>query len=233
MGYSLYALIAHADLIQSIADEHAEALVIPLPQKLAMIPNTDTFYDAIRRKFPATLIDKPSGKLWKLTTSLLTVASNASVNGPIAYIEAEYASRNGSQASIVWKNRKILFGPEYVGIGPLPADAATLRDLPVNSALRILGAERGTHRDPFDALELGAHDTLAEWVAAAEDAPRAAPRRLVNLHAVGAKVEILVADGQWKAARVLRHDHPGLWVQTRDGAQWFVTNTRHIRAVPG
>lgn len=229
MGYSLYALIAHEDLVRSIANDHPEAFAIPLSQRLAMIPNTDTFYDAIRRKHPAVLIDKPSAKLWKLTTSLMTVASNASTAGPVAYVEADYSGRKGSQASVVWKNKKILYGPHYEGIGELPSRGDELREMPINAALRIIGAERGNHKDPFEALGLGDHDNLAEWVAAMAETPRDTPRRLVNLYAVGAKVEILVASGEWAGGKVLRHDHPGIWVQTRDNAQWFVTNGGHIR----
>jgi hypothetical protein len=78
MGYSLHALIGHRGVIETIVAEYPEAVLIPLEQKLAMIPNSDPFYDAVRRKRPGLLIDKPSGKLWKLTQSLLMVASDAS-----------------------------------------------------------------------------------------------------------------------------------------------------------
>jgi hypothetical protein len=36
----------------------------------------------------------------------------------------------------------------------------------------------------------------------------------------------------WQPALVLRHDPPGLWVQTPDGRHWFVTNTYRIRPAP-
>src|SRR5690349_15784492 len=105
MGYVLHALIAHQNVLQSIAEDYPEAVLIPLEQKLAMIPNSERFTDAVRRKRPSTLIDRPSGKLWKLTYSLLMVASDASEAGPVAYVEADYAEGKGSQASIVRKNR--------------------------------------------------------------------------------------------------------------------------------
>lgn len=58
------------------------------------------------------------------------------------------------------------------------------------------------------------------------------PARLSETYQQGALVEILFErDGEerWIAGRVVRCQHPGLWVRTGDGGAWFVTNTRHIR----
>jgi hypothetical protein len=228
MPYTLHALISREDLIQAIANDHPEAVNVPLDQKLAMIPNTDAFYDAVRRRMPSVLIDKPSGKLWKLSGALMNVAVRASVDGPIAYVEADYAGGKGSQASIVWKNKKILFGPHYEGIGPLPG-GDDLRDMPINSALRILGAQRGQHKDTFEALGLAEYQRTEEWAASGLSAPGGSPRRLTALYPIEAAVEVRLSDGEWHHGRVARHDHPGLWVEIDEGAQWFVTNGRHIR----
>lgn len=228
MRYAIHALIAREDLIEAIAAEHPEAVSVPLDQKLAMLPNTDPFYDAIRRRMPHVLIDKPSGKLWKLSGALLNIASRASVDGPVAYIEADYADGKGSQASIVWKNKKILYGPHYEGIGPLPGGEA-LREMPINCALRILGVERGHHKDLFDALGLGEYRSTEEWASGTLSTPAGSPRRLTALYPLMSPVEVRLTDGEWHPGRVARHDHPGLWVEIEEGAQWFVTNGRHIR----
>ncbi len=66
-----------------------------------------------------------------------------------------------------------------------------------------------------------------------EDAQRSAPRRLTNLYPVGAAVEVLLADGEWHAGRVMLHDHPGVWVETQEGMRWFVTHGGRIRAESG
>jgi hypothetical protein len=58
-------------------------------------------------------------------------------------------------------------------------------------------------------------------------------RRLVDLYAEGQAVEVRQADGGWQAGRVVRHDHPGVWVLMADGTRWFVTNGRNIRPAPG
>ena len=58
------------------------------------------------------------------------------------------------------------------------------------------------------------------------------PQRLVELYPEGQAVEIRLADGGWRAGRVVRLDHPGVWVRLDDGSQWFVTNRRNIRTLP-
>lgn len=53
--------------------------------------------------------------------------------------------------------------------------------------------------------------------------------RLVDLYAVGSQVQMSFDGQSWQTAVVVRHQFPGVWVQTTDGRFWFVTNTRHIR----
>jgi hypothetical protein len=56
-------------------------------------------------------------------------------------------------------------------------------------------------------------------------------KRLSELYRPGDEVEITFGHHLWQWARVVRHESPGVWVETANGRQWFVTNTRHIRAV--
>ena len=56
--------------------------------------------------------------------------------------------------------------------------------------------------------------------------------RIYDRYTPGQRVEIRFggADGAaWQAAVVLWAEPPGLWVQTADGREWFVTNTYRIR----
>ena len=55
-------------------------------------------------------------------------------------------------------------------------------------------------------------------------------KRLVDQYAVNDVVEIKMGDEVWVTAVVIKHQHPGIWVQTIHGRQWFVTNTTHIRS---
>lgn len=58
-------------------------------------------------------------------------------------------------------------------------------------------------------------------------------QRLVDLYAVGDRVEILLTVDEveeWRAGRVAGHQFPAVWVVTdRDRKLWFVTNSRRIR----
>ena len=55
-------------------------------------------------------------------------------------------------------------------------------------------------------------------------------QRLTKRYKVGDRVEIRFStDTDWLPGQVVRLDAPAVWVQTTDGRQWFVTNTRRIR----
>ncbi len=56
-------------------------------------------------------------------------------------------------------------------------------------------------------------------------------KRLVEMYAVGADVEITFGDDVWLQARVIRHEPPGVWVLDGNSRFWFVTNTRRIRKI--
>jgi hypothetical protein len=58
-------------------------------------------------------------------------------------------------------------------------------------------------------------------------------KRLVDLYSEGQAVEIRLKGGGWQAGRIVRSDHPGVWVLMLDGSHWFVTNGRNIRPAPG
>lgn len=60
------------------------------------------------------------------------------------------------------------------------------------------------------------------------------PRRIYETYTSGDRVEIVFGDKgkeAWQPAVVLRADPPGIWVETADGGQWFMTNTYRIRPV--
>lgn len=57
-------------------------------------------------------------------------------------------------------------------------------------------------------------------------------KRLTERFRPGDAVEVWLWE-RWVPGRVFRLDHPGVWVVTGDGGQWFVTNSRRIREVDG
>ena len=59
-------------------------------------------------------------------------------------------------------------------------------------------------------------------------------QRLVDTYRLDETVEILFQDEvaeEWRPARVVALQHPGLWVLTDDRRLWFVTNGKRIRAL--
>jgi hypothetical protein len=56
-----------------------------------------------------------------------------------------------------------------------------------------------------------------------------AKARLIDLYPVESRVEIMLGEANWAAGIVIRHQHPGVWVQVQNGRSWFVTNRRRIR----
>jgi len=57
------------------------------------------------------------------------------------------------------------------------------------------------------------------------------PARLVEIYRPGDRVEIYFAGAEeWRPGVVVALHPPGVWVRTEDGAVWFVTNGRRIRA---
>jgi len=58
-------------------------------------------------------------------------------------------------------------------------------------------------------------------------------QRLVETYRIGDSVEVFFQDEEdeeWRPARVVALQHPGLWVITEDRQLWFVTNGKRIRA---
>ena len=54
-------------------------------------------------------------------------------------------------------------------------------------------------------------------------------KRLVEQYPIGTAVNILLANELWVTGRVIKHQHPAVWVETENGQQWFVTNQRRIQ----
>ena len=68
------------------------------------------------------------------------------------------------------------------------------------------------------------------------EAPLSDARRLADEFAVGSSVEVALEDrcgvGRWTPGAIVRHAHPGVWVRTPDGLEWFVTSAKRIRPRP-
>jgi len=59
-------------------------------------------------------------------------------------------------------------------------------------------------------------------------------QRLVETYQIGDSVEVFFQDeiaDEWRPARVVALQHPGVWVLTDDRRVWFVTNRKRIRPI--
>ena len=57
-------------------------------------------------------------------------------------------------------------------------------------------------------------------------------QRLVEKYRIGDLVEIFFQGDEgdeWRPARIVALQHPGVWAQTEDRRVWFVTNSKRIR----
>jgi hypothetical protein len=69
----------------------------------------------------------------------------------LAYLEAEFASGEGTESAVVWRDGVRV-------LGPLQGTGA------VNRALRALGVSVSSPRDEFEVVGLGKHQSPEEWL---------------------------------------------------------------------
>ena len=59
-------------------------------------------------------------------------------------------------------------------------------------------------------------------------------QRLVDTYRLDEMVEVFFQDEvaeEWRPARIVALQHPGLWVDHRGPPAWFVTNGKRIRSI--
>jgi hypothetical protein len=111
---------------------HAEFLLVPV--------GDDAFDAVVAREGPS----EPVGpEFWRLTETLMELARECSVHGPIAYGETDYFGGAGVQSAAAWIQGKLAMPPTTHPAGP------------INAALHTIGLERAEGLDEFDTLGLG------------------------------------------------------------------------------
>ena len=132
-----------------------------------MIPITDQLRQSLDT-FDSSHDKADPDKLNYLTPPIAAWAARVSLDGPVAYMEAEFFSGQGFQAAVVWHDRRVIFGPVVTSNEPddegkqppwLPLDHWA-----IDRALRLLGVSAHGAGDEFDALGLGAHRSTEEWL---------------------------------------------------------------------
>jgi hypothetical protein len=137
--YHIYALVGREATVKLAAARAPGAEVVPLRFGLAGVPLTDAVVAALG----GDGAEPPFIEFVKLTAAAAAWVREASMKGPIAYVEAEHSDGAGWHAAVAWRGGDRLFGPQHVeGRGP------------VNEALRQLGVVATQGLDEFDTLDL-------------------------------------------------------------------------------
>ncbi|ROO86266.1 hypothetical protein EDD29_3829 [Actinocorallia herbida] len=149
MAYELRAVLASGDVLSGRAEAPGT-----LGQGLALLPVTDRLRDAFGGAAALGFWDLPDG--------LAAELARWSIDGPVAYVEAEYFGGTGAQRAVVWQAGRLEWGPVHVAEGErFPVEGS-----PISQALRRLGAVRGTEFDEFAAVGLGRHRWTSGWIGA-------------------------------------------------------------------
>jgi hypothetical protein len=86
-----------------------------------------------------------------LPPELVNLCVAISRKGDLAYVEAEFFGGSGTQGSAVFR-----YGET---VGPIIVDGHA-----INDALVKIGVQRLNHQDEFDALDLGKHRNIEDWL---------------------------------------------------------------------
>ena len=147
MGYSLRAFIGPADALLPLAAAYPVAVRVALAQGLCLIPLTDELYDAVVNGVESDAIAP-----FSFMTTLLEQQVRSHIGlVAVGYLEADYFGGHGQQAALCWQNgQRQVWGPNQGAINALLAQLGVI-------------TARG-HQDAFEAVGLGQHRHLEDWV---------------------------------------------------------------------
>lgn len=156
MAYRLRAFIAEKHQLEGLAKRLDGACVVDLNGVLGIIP----LLDAVEGKLPIGGTPPVAGL--RLSQALAGCAEEASAEGPLAYVEAEYTAKKEFQASIVWAGGKVVSGPLIDATNWDPREPSVC-ERPVNAALRLLGISAVGFDDEWDAVGMARHTDTVDW----------------------------------------------------------------------
>ncbi|MGC5022734.1 hypothetical protein [Micromonospora sp. DT47] len=153
MSYQLSAVVADVELLREQTAGLDHAVLAALRQDFALLPVTPQLVQELTGALPDFATGDPDAhQPFQLVFSpaLAELLARWSRRGPVAYLEAGFAGGAGHQASVVWLDGHLIWGPRFDDTFELPRP-----EWPINAALVRLGAEPGRWIDPF--AELGLH----------------------------------------------------------------------------
>ena len=157
MSYVLQCVIASARALVP-CQAFVNAAVVDLGRGLSLVPMTSALFDEVSGngdpQFAAARLFPPRFEAALVDWSLIE---------PVAYVEAEYFGGIGSQFAAVWRGGALVLGP-LIHAEDQPRPAAGMS--PISQALRQLGVSANGHYDEFDAIGLGRHRDVEDWLPA-------------------------------------------------------------------
>ena len=174
MAYTLDAIIAERALISSLGDGLPDARAVELGGRVVLLPLTANAVEVLspNRKWGRArwLLNGEA-----IPIPLVDILCRASAGGNVVYVEAEFFGGDGAQASMVWRDGRLVLGPVIDPPGFPRRDRARdeprppLAELPINRALRELGVRRAAAAmDEFETVGLGRHRSTEQWTDAAQ-----------------------------------------------------------------
>jgi hypothetical protein len=190
LHYELAAIVAARSVLRRVSRTQPGTGVLNLPVAgLGLMPATDAMINMISpaalcqlqpgRHHGATssgmkgavLFTGPESGFRVLTPMLLALLEITSHYGPVAYLEADYLGRDGTQAAAVWRHGQVDIGPVLLG----RREFFSSEIAPLSVALRALGVCAIGRRDEFVVAGLGRHRSTGAWA-------RAIPRETTGPH---------------------------------------------------
>lgn len=149
----LHGVVGRTDPAGRVARD-LDLPVVGLAQDFSLVLWTPEDFDRLGTSDRET---EPPGFLYSHTRLLDVVASQAGTDG-LAYVEAEFFGGSGSQGAALYRDGTLEWLSAYGPIGKV----MTLT--PLSEALQRLGVQRGEASDEFDALKLGRHRNMQDWL---------------------------------------------------------------------
>jgi hypothetical protein len=177
MSYQLSAVVADIELLREQTAGLDHAVLAALRQDFALLPMTPQLVTELTGELPDFATGEPSAeqpfelvlgappggdgaRSGRGEPELCEVLARWSRQGPVAYLEAEFAGGLGHQSAAVWQDGELSWGPCFDGTLDRPR-----AEWPINAALARLGAEPGSWIDYFAELGLHLERDTAGWLA--------------------------------------------------------------------
>ena len=156
MSYELQAAVAAAPLIAEMARRFQRAVAVPLNQGLALIPASGSWLGEVTqpgegRPFPAFDL---------LSWSLAGFLREASVRGPVVYLEIEETQDLTFEAAVGWSGGELALPPRVLR----PGEARPPGGGPVVEAFRLLDVAGEPGQDDWASFGLYQFSHMEQWL---------------------------------------------------------------------